>query len=174
MLNPIGGPRTVASRTGGASRSTILPFGISTVRSFPDSKVLVKSPHLARIDPDVFAALPHSHPVLVPPARLAHIKRVNPVAVVVDDTPVDAVAHAAVQLDRGLVLHAHKQVDEPGVFAVADALEGGGQARRVAQAACGGRDGQAGDVGVIWEVVGVGLAVDGRGRVVGGLWGWVG
>lgn len=72
--------------------------------------------------------------------------------------------HPLVQLLRGQVLLAHKQVDEPGPLLVAGLLEPARQTRSVAEPPRSRRDRERRDVPVPGEVVRVRIRVWGVGR----------
>lgn len=89
-------------------------------------------------------------------------KRIAPVRVIVDHSPEDRVAHAAVQLEGVDVICADKQVDKPGALRLALRLERARQLPRVARTPRGRRNRQRRDVRVPGQVMRVRV---GAGRV---------
>jgi hypothetical protein len=89
-----------------------------------DSCKICPSPHLPRVDSDIFTTLPHSAPLGIPIQRLSHIISITTIIIVVDNPSVYRITHFLVEFDGGSVFDSYEQVYEPCIFAVADCFEG--------------------------------------------------
>lgn len=91
--------------------------------------------------------------VFVPTQRFSHIKCVLSNVMIIDNSSEDAVTHSLVQLDCRNVIDSDKQVDEPAVVVIANALQRSGQLSSMTSPARRGTDRKTGYMGMPWEVI---------------------
>lgn len=94
---------------------------------------------------------------------------------IIDNSSEDAVTHSLVQLDCRNIIDTDKQVDEPAVVVIANALQRSGQLSSMTSPARRGTDRKTGYMGMPWEVIRESaVPEEGMCRIIWLDWAWVG